>query len=743
MPRSTARRAVAVLTVLVSVLLMVVALDGLAGARTAVAAPAPVPNNSQPVIPPGVDLTKNSKKLNDYAKKFVWNPMGERVVEAYNELGYEIGAGRNIQVAYFDFGWMAYNPGLPVWVRSNYQTFMYDLAQEVTSPSTSPAWRYPLRAEMLDSQDYWLDDLFETLGEPPTDSYGNNQILSLATGSTPGSTPAFPKHSEDAMNEWMTRTLTEILTHMARNSEQLADVNNVIAAIKSQAGSAISGPRTYCDTCRESVPKNGFKFAKEYFLSQYNSFNDPETRLMRANLRALNSPLKKAYLQRVDSIANEGLQSLSLSAPCPDTNANNPGGMDFAAAPASASEPCDPSSSPLAKALSTPNYGGVDLTNLQLRYLSDDGGGVKYAFSSQAAEKGLTQDPDAASAALAGSMEDLRTWLALSPDKFWVNLNPSEPDRIIDKDLGQTNAGRALLEADWHMKQTEGKLLDPNTSFGAAYWRALGVSGGQSCYSSRMWIVPGDVEVRQDGDSLYVLKATLEVKAKPEVVAGLGQTSCNQDPQQTARDAKVEQQMVVPEIQKQVNSAPEYAALRQAFLARVVAQWLLDRHAAGHATSFDKLIGSGDLGPAALHGSWRPKQVYDAYLTSIKNGTFTYHQTEHVGNATVTYVMRTGGVDFSKLNSTQLSGADMNREVPGLQQTIAGSTTSPTTAADGSIWLGDTAKAPSVSAWDRASTYLLGRTGLAVLLGVALLALLFFVRDGSKLRRRSTRIPSS
>ncbi|RAG86786.1 hypothetical protein DN069_04405 [Streptacidiphilus pinicola] len=722
---------------LIAVLLMLAALVGLPATRSVADTPDPTINNSTVVIPEGIELT-NQKERNDYAQKFVKDPRGEELVALTNALGYDVGSWRNIQVAWFSFGWMATSPDLPVWVRDNYQRFMYELKQEVRSPTTRPAWWYPRNAFMLDGENYWLDPLFKTLGEPATDGYGNDQVLSLTTGL------ANHEHSEDGMNEWVNRTLTEVLSQVARNPEQSAEIGKVISTIKSEAGSAIAGPRTLCLKCQKSVPANGFKFRQGYFLGVYENPDKPDTKsITRANLKSLITPLKNAYIQRVDSIADAGMQSLDLTAPCPDANANNPGGMDFAAAPASVSEPCDPSSSPLAKALSTPNYGGVDLTNLQLRYLSDDGGGVKYAFSSQAAEKGLTQDPDAAGAALAGSMEDLRTWLALSPDKFWVNLNPSEPDRIIDKDLGQTAAGRALLEADWHMKQTEGKLLDPNTSFGAAYWRALGVSGGQSCYSSRMWIVPGDVEVRQDGDSLYVLKATLDVKAKPEVVSGLGQTSCNQDPQQTARDAKVEQQMVVPEIQKQVNTAPEYAALRQAFLARVVAQWLLDRHAAGHATSFDKLIGSGDLGPAALHGSWRPQQVYDAYLTSIKNGTFTYHQTEHVGNATVTYVMRTGGVDFSKLNSTQLSGADMNREVPGLQQTIAGSTTSPATAADGSIWLGDTAKAPSVSAWDRASTYFLGRTGLAVLLGVALLALLFFVRDGSKLRRRSTRIPSS
>ncbi|MFF4159898.1 hypothetical protein [Streptomyces sp. NPDC001678] len=752
MRRSTAPRPAALLTALVTVLLMVVAPAGLPGARTAAAEPTPTPTEWTPAIQPGVDL-KNSKDLDEIAQKFVRNPLGEWLVQETNALGYDVGYP-NIQVAFFSFSWMETDPRLPVWVRDKYRVFMAGLNQEIHSPSTKPRWTYPLRAQMLDGENYLLDDLFKTLEQRPTDSYGNEQVLSLTTGSVKGKQETDPeknRHSEDAMDEWVTRILEAVLTRMAPGADSAQteeskkeikeknkeEIDKVIKAIKSE-GRALVGPRTYCNDCKKNVPENGFKFKHVKFLAPYDKYKSVQAELTSKNLKVLKPRLQAAYDQRIKSLVNQGLQNLNLAAPCPDLK--NPGGMNIAAAAVSVSHPCDQSSNVLTKTLGSPAYGGVDLSNLQLRYLSDNGGGVKYAFSSQAAEKGLTQNPSAASQALVGSMADLRTWLALSPDKFWVNLNPNQPDRIIDKDLGQTNAGRALLEADWRMKQTEGKLLDPNTSFGAEYWRRLGGSGGESCYSSRMWIVPGEVEVRQDGSSLYVLKANLNVKAKAEQVAGLG-TNCNSDPQQTARNAQLEQEMVVPKIEKEVNSAPEYAPLRRAFLARVVAQWLLDRHAAGHATSFDKLIGSGNLGPAVAHGSWRPQQVYDEYVRSIRNGTFTYRRTEHVGNTTLTYVIRTGGVDFSNVTSTRLSGADMNRKVPGLSQTIASSANRPATAADGSIWLGDTAKAPRVSSWDRVRSYFLGRTGLLVLLGIALLALLFFVRDGSALRRRSRRVP--
>src|SRR5205807_1984823 len=133
-----------------------------------------------------------------------------------------------------------------------------------------------------------------------------------------------------------------------------------------------------------------------------------------------------------------------------------------------------------------------------------------------------------------------------------------------------------------------------------------------------------------------------------------------------------------------------------------------------------------------------PKQVYDAYLHSINEGDFTYKLTTQVGNATITYVMRTGGVDFSKLPSKKLSSAEMDQQVPKLSQTVRQATGQPATASDGSVWLGDTAAAPRIGAWDGIRTYLGGRTGILVILVVALGILLLFVRDGSALRRKTS-----
>lgn len=387
------------------------------------------------------------------------------------------------------------------------------------------------------------------------------------------------------------------------------------------------------------------------------------------------------------------------------------------------------------KALTSGNLGGVDFSTLQMRYMSDnpDSAGLQYSFSAHQYTSATPQDIGSALNVLTDSAADLRTWLVLDPSEFWVNLNPSEPDRIIDAQLGQTNAGRELLEADFQLKRSSATLMDPNTKLGAQYWHDLAGSSSSVCYGSRMWIVPGRVRVREDGGSLYILSAQLAVKAVPEHVADMP-ASCHYDAQTDARGQHLDQAMIVPLLAKMVNTAPQYAPIRRAFMARIVAQWIRDRYASGQRTSFDGLIDSGNIGLARLQDGWQPEQVFNAYVKSLKDGEFTYNTTYHQGGATYIQKITVGGVDFTNLNPTAVSAAQMNQDYPQLAQ-LAKSSVSQFMSSDGSLWLGGTI-APSTGSIRSKHT---GPGGLDGLLIVAVIALVTFgIRRGSRRVRRVT-----
>jgi hypothetical protein len=395
----------------------------------------------------------------------------------------------------------------------------------------------------------------------------------------------------------------------------------------------------------------------------------------------------------------------------------------------------------LVEALTSGNLGGVDFSTLQMRYMSDSPGstGLQYSFSGQADTSATPQDIGSALNVLTDNAADLRTWLVLNPDEFWVNLNPSEPDRIIGSQLGETNAGRELLDADFQLKRSSATLMNPNTKLGAQYWRDLAGSSSSVCYGSRMWIVPGQVQVREDGGSLYILNAQLAVKAVPDHVADMP-ASCHYDAQTDARGQRLDRTMIVPLLTKMVNTAPEYAPIRRAFMARIVAQWIRGRHASGQRTSFDSLIDSGNIGPAKLQDGWQPQQVFNAYVKSLKDGEFTYNTTIRQGRATYIQKITIGGVDFTNLNLTAVSAAKMNQHYPQLAQ-IMNSSVSQLTSSDGTLWLGDTIAPPTGSprpkVTDPVRSLANGRTGILILVLAGLGVVIFGIR------RRSGRGPQA
>lgn len=385
------------------------------------------------------------------------------------------------------------------------------------------------------------------------------------------------------------------------------------------------------------------------------------------------------------------------------------------------------------------SLGGVDFTTLELRYVQDRPGaqGVQYAFSGRPVTAGQATDENLGAQAISASADDLRTWLALDPSTYWVNLSPVEPDRIIDPKMGRTNAGRAMLEADFAMKRTEGRLLNPATAIGARYWKALDRTGS-NCSISRAWIVPGRVEVREDGDSLYILKAPLDVKTTSDSLPDTDKDACPaESPAVTAQKEQLQRTIVLPEIVKAVNTDPEYAPLRRAFTARIIGQWVRDRHQSGKRTAFDDVLDTGDLGPATLTDNWRPRQVYDAFVQAFRSKEFTYKQTTHEGNRTITHQYVLGGVDFGKLRLNQVGAAEMNAQYPRLVETVRSSVDRPSTAVDGTVWLGAEVT-QDVGRWDRLTrrigTVTDGRAGTLLIILIGAAVVLFGFR--SRPRRR-------
>ena len=328
----------------------------------------------------------------------------------------------------------------------------------------------------------------------------------------------------------------------------------------------------------------------------------------------------------------------------------------------------------LPRAFGSGRLGGIDFSSLELRYVSDTpgAGGRDLGYAFRAPSSATPGDPAAGLATAQQSSDAFFTWLALPPQTFWVNLNPSQPDRIIDPQLARTDAGRVLLEADMQLKRTISSYTNPSTPIGDQFWdeleRIYGDRAPEACISSRNWITPDPATVREDADQLFILDAPLTVKMESELITDpqVGSPSCPQE-SQAIEDAKEElfRRVILPPVIQQINTSPEYASLRRVYLARVAAEWFRVR-GGEHPTAVSGIVDSGNVDAWVARSPFNPADVFNQMLTSIRNGEWTVVRDVASGGQVYKRTLTYGGVDFSQTPRQNVSRADFKARYPKL-----------------------------------------------------------------------------
>ncbi|PYC65708.1 hypothetical protein C7C45_27935 [Micromonospora arborensis] len=292
--------------------------------------------------------------------------------------------------------------------------------------------------------------------------------------------------------------------------------------------------------------------------------------------------------------------------------------------------------------------GGVDFSTLELRFVGAPvrGEGLDYSFT---AEK--MPDPDTNPGF--GGQEQAQlisdsffTWLALTPEKFWVNLNPDEPQRVMDAQFGKTDAGRVLLEADLQMKHDFVAAMNPKTELGRQFWDENQLTNGLPClHGIRNWIEPEPAQVREQDGGIYILDAPLKVNSVPqEFDFDLPGDPCKPTKAQIEHNQKIVEKLIVPAVEKKISQDPAYAELRRVYTSRVAAEWIRLQDA-NKATDYHTIINSGDVSKWPIRGEkWDFNETWQQYLKSFRDGDYKFEW--EAGGQVYVYTM--GGVDFSK-----------------------------------------------------------------------------------------------
>ena len=361
---------------------------------------------------------------------------------------------------------------------------------------------------------------------------------------------------------------------------------------------------------------------------------------------------------------------------------------------------------------STDDLGGVNFTSINLNYISANAsliGGATLDCILKG-QKALGENPriDVFNSTLV-STSAFMTGLALPNDKFWVNLNPWEPGRIIDKQLGQTDVGRIMLEADLQMKKDFSGYENPCVNeTGKAFWNLLmqkqqalvrecikkfpGEIRDERNVSfmamARFWIVPESAYAYHNGTSIYIINSTLTIKSDPipelstfilDNPAVSPSKDCSEELNRSAKEysryaRELEDKMILPYVVNDVNNAEIYNDLRSVYNSLALAQGYKEKI----DTKVDVLrnsVDSSNLTALKSVSPWSPEEIWTRYVYSYKNKEYkcwqnkttnttfiTGNNERAIGTLTESMLIASGGVDFGRIkdNLTLIEGMPLS-----------------------------------------------------------------------------------
>ncbi len=229
------------------------------------------------------------------------------------------------------------------------------------------------------------------------------------------------------------------------------------------------------------------------------------------------------------------------------------------------------------------------------------------------------------------------------PEKdLWVNLSPYEHDRIVPEAFGQTQMGRDLLAQDYVLKQISASLIYPENELGKEFWsrvyaqarEKLGTNEIPAGTFNKVWIMPDQAEVYELNNTAILGKSHLKVMMDEDYVALKASADDERFSHTVGQNvnaanklsSQVMRQIVLPEIEKEVNTGKNFALLRQVYQALILATWYknnLKESLLAQVYSDQNKIAGVDAADKA-----DKEKIYARYIEAYKQGVFNYIKEE-------------------------------------------------------------------------------------------------------------------
>jgi hypothetical protein len=236
--------------------------------------------------------------------------------------------------------------------------------------------------------------------------------------------------------------------------------------------------------------------------------------------------------------------------------------------------------------------------------------------------------------------------LTIPEGELWVNLSPYEKSRITTTSLGQTELGRDLLAQDYILKQLTASLIYPENGLGKEFWgkvydkaeQRFGTTNIPVNTFNKVWILPDQAQIFQNGAAAYVTKSTLKVMLDEDYVARQKHHAV----QASGISSQVVRDIVIPEIEKEVNNGKNFAPLRQIYDAMILAKWYKETIQNGLLdavyTNKKKIAGVNMADPGVK------ELIYQRYLMAYKKGVFNYIKEDSASGRPIPRKYFSGGI---------------------------------------------------------------------------------------------------
>jgi len=269
--------------------------------------------------------------------------------------------------------------------------------------------------------------------------------------------------------------------------------------------------------------------------------------------------------------------------------------------------------------------------------------------------------------AIQKSLEYFFISLTVPDEKFWVNLNPQEPFRIIDSTLADTDLGRIMLNADLKLKEDISEITNPQISpIGKEFWRRLYVKAeelgviNEIPVMTRLWIVPDEAIVSETGNKLSILKAKLKVCLESAYLSQDIEIKDKRQKELQDFSSVLMEELVLPLLNNKVNKDYSYADLREVYQALILAKWYKDKFSY-QQNSLLRIANADILEDIEINLPYSPDKIYKDYLKSLKNGEYSFTETSTTGCSFFQMILTkhyfSGGVDFRNVRTTRVNDA--------------------------------------------------------------------------------------